>query len=242
MASVAGLLLFLASAGTPAADEPDWVPLAPPLVEPTHERRVELHTLRAGVRSPWTEHKLSAVGRIEELHRRGDLDPLDREIMDILHYAATEGVRHTIVEGGRRIDDFPHVRVRAVRVLGHVGGPYARSTALEVIRYDHEPLVLGEASTALARMRAEADRELTAYLTGLVERIRRAAIGQPTGAMVDERLALTVLEAVEELDRQSWGVQDPALFRAIVALAQAPVSPRVQRKAFDLLEILRRVP
>lgn len=242
-----GLLLAVWTASV-FAQEPDWVPLHPPPAEPTHERRVEVHTLRAGVRSPWAEHKLSALGRIEQLHRLGELDPLDREIMGVLHYAATEGVGHTIVEGGRRVDSFPEVRVRAVRVLGHVGGPYARSTTLQVIRSEPEPLVLSEATTALVRMRAEADPELTAHLTDLVERIRRAALvrsstARPAGATVfDERLALTVLEAVEELDRQSWGVHDPALFRAIVALAQAPVPPRVERKAIELLERLRRLP
>ncbi len=270
MPLVAGILLFAAAvtpltliaeepetpqpetpqpdATQPDATQPDWVPLHPPAVEPSHERRVEVHILRAGVNSPWAEHKMGALGRIEQLQRLGELDPLDREIMAVLHYAATEGVRHSVVEGGRSIDYFPEVRVRAVRVLGHVGGPYARSTALEVIRYDPEPLVLGEATTALARMRAEADRELTAHLTDLVERIRRAALRQSVsdrtaGGASDDRLALTVLDAVDELDRQSWGgVQDPALFRAIVALAQAPVSTRVQRRALDLLERLRRIP
>ena len=214
--------------------DPDWVPVQPRDPEPGHERRVEVHSLRYGVQSTSIDQKLSAIRRIEELHHRGDFEPWDRDIMALLHYAATEGVTYRIIDPGRPAPSYPLARMRAVQLLGKVGGPYARSTVLEVIRWDDETVVLSEAAAALARMRAETDDELITHLTGLIERMRRTTH--------DDRLAWSILNAVDELDRQSWGMQDPALFRAILTLAQAPYSLRVQRRAIEVIDLLRRAP
>ena len=214
--------------------DPDWLPVQPRDPDPGHERRVEVHSLRHGVQSISLDNKLSAIRRIEELHHRGEFQPWDRDIMAVLHYAATEGVTYRISDPGRPAPSYPLARMRAVQLLGTVGGPYARSTVLEVIRWDDESVVLSEAASALARMRAETDDELITHLTGLIERMRRTTH--------DERLAWSILNAVQELDRHSWGMQDPALFRAILTLAQAPYSLRVQRRAIEVIDLLRRAP
>ncbi|TVR03786.1 MAG: HEAT repeat domain-containing protein [Spirochaetaceae bacterium] len=220
-------------AGEPngTGQDPIWVPITPRDIPMTPQRMTEIRVLEYGARAEDPNQKLAAVRRIDTLHRQGALDPRDRVIIGILHFLATEGTGTRTVEGGRRIASFPHVRMQAVRTLGNVGGPYARTAVLEVIRNDSEPMVLGEATAALSRMNAETDAELIGHLTLIIERMGR------TGG--SDYLAYATLRAIEELHWASAGLHDPALFRAVLTLTQAPYSAAVQRKAFRVVDLLR---
>lgn len=212
-------------------EDPTWVPITPREIPMTPQRMAEIRVLEYGARTDDPNQKLATVRRIDTLHRQGELDPRDHVIVGILHFLATEGSGSRALEGGRRITSFPHVRMQAVRTLGNVGGPYARTAVLEVIRNDSEPMVLGEATSALSRMRTATDSELIAHLTLLIERMGR------TGH--SDYLAYATLSAIEELHWESAGLHDPALFRAVLTLAQAPYSSAVQRKAFQVVDLLR---
>lgn len=214
------------------SDEPAWVPVVPREIPMTPQRMTEIRVLDHGARGEDPTQKLATVQRIDTLHRSGRLDPLDREIIGILHFLATTGTGSAVREGGRRVQSFPHVRMHAVRTLGTVGGPFARTAVLDVIRSDTEPLVLGEAMTALSRMNAQTDAELVAHLTLVMERMAR------TGTQSDY-LAHTTLCAIEELHYASAGLHDPLLFRAVLTLTQAPYASSVQRKAFRVVDLLR---
>ena len=212
-------------------EDPTWVPITPRDIPMTPQRMTEIRVLEYGARAEDPNQKLATVRRIEVLHRQGELDPRDHVIVGILHFLATEGSGSRAFEAGRRINSFPHVRMQAVRTLGNVGGPYARTAVLEVIRHDSEPMVLGEATAALSRMRAATDAELISHLTLLIERMGR------TGP--SDYLAYATLRAIEELHWALAGLHDPALFRAVLTLAQAPYSAVVQRKALQVVDLMR---
>ena len=214
-----------------AGEDPVWVPIVPRDIPMTPQRMTEIRVLDYGARAEDPNQKLATVRRIEALHRQGVLDPRDHVIIGILHFLATEGTSSSVVEGGRRITSFPHVRMHAVRTLGTVGGPYARSAVLEVIRNDNEPMVLGEATSALSRMKTQTDAELIAHLTFLIERMQQRS--------PDDYLAYATLSAIEELHAASTGLHDPALFRAVLTLTQAPYAAAVQRKALRVVDRLR---
>ncbi len=214
-----------------AVEDPTWVPITPRDIPMTPQRMTEIRVLEYGARADDPNQKLATVRRIETLHRQGELDPRDQVIIGILHFLATEGSGTRALENGRQVTSFPHVRMQAVRTLGNVGGPYARTAVLEVIRNDREPMVLGEATAALGRMRVATDPELIAHLTLLIERMGR------TGP--SDYLAYATLRAIEELHWASAGLHDPALFRAVLTLAQAPYSAVVQRKALQVVDLLR---
>jgi|GEM_PF-2339965 len=208
-----------------------WVPLTPELPERSTGEKVDLHLLRYHAASPSLSDKEESISRIEELVRMGKIDRRDRDFIEVLAFLALEPSR-IIVRGQGGAAGYPEVRMRATRLLGQIGGPDATETLYAVLDTERDGLVISAAVDALGELNVPPDRKLTETLTRLIE-------GQDP-LRPDARLALAIIDTVEKIDRKSTGITDPDLYRALIALAQDNYPLAVQKKAYKLLNMLRK--
>ena len=213
----------------------DWVqpetetPTIPPV------RPQAITALRAQAFAGDLDAKARVLSTLGGMQQDNLLGPDDEPGIDLISFLATESYDFQIRRNGRVINDFPMIRAEAVRLLGAVGGPAATVTLQRVLRYEADAYVLSQAVTAVAQAATEPSPELLTTLTTLVNRMN--AVGRP-----DNALAMSVINAVEDLHERSTGIDDPDIFRALISIAQGGYSSTVRRSAIRVVDKLRQQP
>lgn len=110
-------------------------------------------------------------------------------------------------------------RVRACGLLGTWGSPAAVPALSEVFATDPDPAVRAAAAEAIARIGLDPDGEAS----------RRFALA--ASADMDERTAMAVVLAIEELYRSNGALDEPDGARALVRLMGASYSRAVRARA-----------
>jgi len=220
-----------APASVNESETAQWVPLTPELPQRSAGEKVDLHLLRYHAASPSLSDKEESLSRIEELVRTGEIDRRDRDFIEVLAFLALEPSR-TIIRGQGATASYPEVRMRATRLLGQIGGPDATEALYTVLDTEKDGLVIAAAVYALGELNVPPDRTLTESLTRLIE--------EQDPLTPDARLALAIIDTVEKIDRNSTGITDPDLYRALITLAQDNYPLGVQKKAYKLLNMLRK--
>jgi hypothetical protein len=218
-----GFSLAAQEAGSGAMDE-DWV-------RPGREvLRDEIRYARAF--APDMQTKLALIAEIRDKARQGGVSPEDKSALRVLRYLAGEGTL-TLKRGTASASQgFPEARRASCEALGYIGGPSAREILFAVLEAEGEPMVLSEAVFALGRITEEADDELTAVFTALLE----AKILIPRG---DNNLAMALLHTLEKFADSKAGIHDEGLFRVLMRMLDEPLAPQVRRKARILIEKMK---
>ncbi|MCL2793229.1 MAG: HEAT repeat domain-containing protein [Spirochaetaceae bacterium] len=181
------------------------------------------------------EQKMVALDSIEQMIRDGRVRQDDEQISNVLRSLAGEGTFVVIRESGRRANNFPDIRRRAVELLGELGGEMAKDMLIYISEKENEPMVLSEAVFALGSIGLNENNEsLLAIARVLHDNTRRAA--------PDNNLAIASLLAIEKIAVANNGF--PAepdigfLYRAVMGVQTGNYNTNVRRWAENLLVTL----
>ncbi len=197
------------------------------------QSQVKVKIIKAEAESIDRDMKLIALQDIEEMVSDGQISGDDRQMIGILSSLGTEGISNQVIEQGAVINDFPMVRKEAVRILGDVGGDYARDALVTVLLSEPEPMVLSEAVVALSKVGADEQ--------GIVLAVISDAMRSQTALNKDNNFANAFILAIDNLAQNNNGVDDLRVFEELTKIAD----PRsgyitvVRKKAFELLKSLQ---
>ncbi|WP_168203374.1 HEAT repeat domain-containing protein [Oceanispirochaeta crateris] len=195
--------------------------------------QVKVKIIKAEADSVDRDMKMIAIQDIEKMISDGDVDPDNREMVGILSSLGTEGISNQVIEQGAVINNFPMVRKEAVRLLGEVGGDFARESLITVLLTDNEPMVLAEAVVAISKVGTDDN--------GVAMAVLADAMRSQTALNKDNNFANAFILAVENLADDSDGIDDIRVFEELTKIAD----PRsgyitvVRKKAFELLKDLQ---
>jgi HEAT repeat protein len=218
-----------AAAFSLAAQEADSGDMDKDWVRPNREAlREEIFYARAF--APDMQTKLTVIAEIREKAQKGGVSPEDKSALRILRYLAGEGTLRRSQAPAPQ--GFPEARRASCETLGYIGGPSAREILLAVLKTEGEPMVLSEAVFALGRITEEADEELAAVFTSLLETKVLVSGG-------DNNLAAALLHTLEKFADSKAGIRNEGLFRVLLRMLDEPLAPQVRRKARVLIEKMK---
>ena len=197
------------------------------------QSQVKVKIIKAEAESVDRDMKMIAIQDIEKMISDGAVGEDDREMVGILSSLGTEGISNQVIEQGAVINNFPMVRKEAVRLLGEVGGDYARDALVTVLLTDNEPMVMSEAVVALSKVGPDEQ--------GVAMAVLADAMRSQTALVKDNNFANAFILAVENLAQSNGGVDDIRVFEELTKIAD----PRsgyitvVRKKAFELLKGLQ---
>lgn len=228
------MILFLLTTGLVFGQDSES---AEPTVEELYLQQTgEVLTITALSRSRSRDQKLIALQYVENMNDEGRLDNQDEYMMAVVDGLAKEGVANVVYENGARINNFVEVRREACRVLGEVGGDYAKDTLVSVLQQEEEPMVMSEAVYALAKV-AAADGEVDETVMNVIA----GAMRSENAVNKDNNFAFASLTALEKIADANNGIKNRYIYEAISQLADPRMGyvSVVRNKAIALLEKLR---
>jgi hypothetical protein len=206
----------------------DWIRLNETPERLTHENRTELTVLARDIRSGSMQRARSAIARIEAIaEERREIVP---ELTDLLVFVVADPfVEERRGQGAGALS--PLIRIRALDLLGDMGGRSARNGMLITLRQERDPTVVRAALNALAKMAPEPTPDVIRGLAGV---LRKPDLRDHPGVVS------AALRAVRRIDRAPYSIQDPELFLAIMEIGRGPFPRSVRAEAYDVLDQLRR--
>jgi HEAT repeat protein len=197
--------------------------------ESYRQESVETMIIREQSRADNMEMKLFALEYIKDAIDRGNTGP---DIQSALEYLAMEGIVNIIREGGRIINDYPQVRVKAAQCLGDIDTPETKILLIRLVRAEREPMVLQEAIKSLGKIGTDGSKEIVTAISGAVD--RRNILSQP-----DNLLAFSALDAYDKIAKANGGIQDPMAFQTVADIAEGNYTLTVRNRAKQVLATLR---
>ncbi len=157
-------------------------------VEEAYLNSMEGVILKEMVYAEGRDAKFVALQVIEEAVESGNTSP---EIQAALDSLATIGLSSVVREGGRVVNNYPDVRMKACRLLGQIKTEQAKSALMKVMYQDNEPAVIMEAVKSLGEIGLNENDEVIEMINFINKKFD---IVNPTSS-----LALEVLNAYEKL-------------------------------------------
>lgn len=197
------------------------------------QSQVKVKIIKAEADSIDRDMKIIALQDIEEMIGDGQVSPDDKQMMGILGSLGSEGISNQVIEQGAVINNYPMVRKEACRLLGEVGGDYARDALVNVLISDNEPMVMSEAVVALSKVGPDEQ--------GIVLAVISDSMRSQTALNKDNNFANAYILAIDNLAANSEGIDDLRVFEELTKIAD----PRsgyitvVRKKAFELLKNLQ---
>ncbi|OQY35015.1 MAG: hypothetical protein B6241_02520 [Spirochaetaceae bacterium 4572_59] len=197
------------------------------------QSQVKVKIIKAEADSIDRDMKIIALQDIEEMIGDGQVSPSDKQMLGILANLGSEGISNQVIEQGSVINNYPMVRKEACRLLGEVGGDYARDALVNVLISDNEPMVMSEAVVALSKVGPDEQ--------GIVIAVLADSMRSQTALNKDNNFANAFILAIDNLAVNSEGIDDLRIFEELTKIAD----PRsgyitvVRKKAFELLKNLQ---
>ena len=197
------------------------------------QSQVKVKIIKAEADSIDRDMKMIALQDIEEMVGDGQISGDDKQMIGILSSLGSEGISNQVIEQGAVINDFPMVRKEACRILGEVGGDYARDALVNVLISEPEPMVMSEAVVALSKVGPDEQ--------GVVLAVIADSMRSQTALNKDNNFANAFILAIDNLAQNNDGVDDLRVFEELTKIAD----PRsgyitvVRKKAFELLKSLQ---
>ena len=197
------------------------------------QSQVKVKIIKAEADSIDRDMKMIALQDLEEMIADGQVSQDDRQLVGIMSSLGSEGISNQVIEQGAVINDFPMVRKEACRLLGEVGGEYARDALVSVLISEPEPMVMSEAVYALSKIGPDEQ--------GIVLAVIADSMRSQTALNKDNNFANTFILAIENLAQNNEGLDDYRVFEELTKIAD----PRsgyitvVRKKAFELLKSLQ---
>jgi len=195
--------------------------------------QVKVKIIKSEAESVDRDMKLIALQDIEKMIQDGEVKTDDREMVGILSSLGSEGISNQVIEQGAVLNNFPMVRKEAVRLLGEVGGDFARDSLINVLLTDNEPMVLAEAVVAISKVGPDEQ--------GVAMAVLADSMRSQTALTKDNNFANAYILAISNLADQGNGIDDLRVFEELTKIAD----PRsgyitvVRKKAFELLKSLQ---
>ncbi|MDA3810638.1 MAG: HEAT repeat domain-containing protein [Spirochaetaceae bacterium] len=195
--------------------------------------QVKVKIIKSEADSVDRDMKMIAIQDIEKMISDGEVGTDDREMVGILSSLGTEGISNQVIEQGAVINNYPMVRKEAVRLLGEVGGDFARDSLITVLLTDNEPMVLAEAVVAISKVGPDEQ--------GIAMSVLADSMRSQTALNKDNNFANAYILAIENLADKAGGIDDIRVFEELTKIAD----PRsgyitiVRKKAFELLKNLQ---
>ncbi len=197
------------------------------------QSQVKVKIIKAEADSIDRDMKMIALQDIEEMVGDGQISGDDKQMIGILSSLGSEGISNQVIEQGAVINDFPIVRKEACRILGEIGGDYAREALVSVLISEPEPMVMAEAVVALSKVGPDEQ--------GVVLAVIADSMRSQTALNKDNNFANAFILAIDNLAQNNDGVDDLRVFEELTKIAD----PRsgyitvVRKKAFELLKSLQ---
>lgn len=201
-------------------------------VEERYLESIEIGIIREQAVTLDRDSKLLALDNLQEMVDDGKIDENSAEALYLLDYLAMEGIARQVRMQGRLINYFPMVRRKAANILGQVGGETAKNTLLDVLESDSETMVKSEAVYALGQIGINENEEVA---RAIAYEIMNQNVVAP-----DDNYAFATLLAFEKLAEANNGIQEPAVFLALIQIAQGNYIKTVREKALEVMDSLRR--
>ena len=192
------------------------------------QESVENMIIREQSRAESREMKLIALAYIGDAIDRGNTSD---DVRRALEYMGLEGTLNRARENGRLVNNYPDVRRESVRYLGLMRTEEAKDALLKVIYYDNEPMVLQEAVKSIGDIGIDDNGRSAAAIAWIVQRF--------DNTVPDNLLALSAIEAVEKLQKNSSGPMDPSAIQMLIRIAEGNYIRVVQDRAKQALLNLR---
>jgi HEAT repeat protein len=201
-------------------------------VEELYLQSVEMAVIREQAVTIDRGMKLQALDNMAELIESGKINEDSADALYLLDYLAMEGIAREVRVNGRLVNFFPEVRRRACELLGQVGGETATNTLLDVFDKETEPMVLAEAAYAMGKIGNTKNGDVVALLA---HKIHHYNVVKP-----DDNFAFAVLLAFEKIAKANNGIEDPAVYEAVIEIANGNYIRDVRQKAYQVLASLRK--
>jgi hypothetical protein len=194
------------------------------------QRSSEMMIIRQQSRGDSREMKQQALENIAGAIERGNTGT---DMVEVLEYMALEGIVNKTMIDGRVVNDFPDLRILAVRYLGEIGTAAAKNVLLRVANTEREPSVQAELMQSLAKIGVNENNDAVKAITAVVTRF--------SALYPDDRLAYFALDALEAFFNKEGGFQDTDTWLLINQIAFSPyyIKP-VRDRANEVLATVRR--
>jgi hypothetical protein len=170
-----------------------------------------------------TDYQLTRLADIQNSLRSGTIGKDEPEAAAYCAAVATRALDRDLTETERRHGGNPLARTRACRLLGDFGSVAYREPLFQVLEADADPAVRAAACEALAALLVDPDgRSMSAFL---------AAAARP----VDERTAVVIAAAIEDMTLRSGQAPSEDGLRALIKLTTMPYGQTVRNRAFAAL-------
>jgi len=194
---------------------------------------VEKEVIRALMASNTRDEKIKALDFMEEMIVDGRVGEDDEDIIMMLDELGGEGITKTIQEHNRLTNYFPEVRRRAAQLLGEIGGAKAQERLVQILINDFEPMVLSEAVYSLGLIGTDE--------TGYVEQLIASIIQTQDSIRPDNNFAFASIAAIRNLVERRGSDVNPAIFTALIRIAQGNYMRQVREAANELMNDLRNM-
>jgi hypothetical protein len=196
------------------------------------QSQIKVKIIKSEAESVDRDMKKIAIQDLENMIADGEIAEDDRELISILSSLGSEGISNQVIEQGSVINNFPLVRMDAVRLLGEVGGEIARDSIVSILLTDNEPTVLAEAIVALSKVGVDEN--------GVVEAVLADAMRSQTALVKDNNFANAYIIAVGNL-AESGSIKDYTVIEELTKIYnhRNGYAREVRLKAFDLLITLK---
>ncbi|ADK80851.1 Pyrrolo-quinoline quinone [Sediminispirochaeta smaragdinae DSM 11293] len=209
------------SASQDAEDEGEPKPLFS-IKEPPFD----FHYLQSIASSADRNGQVAALAEIQDRLESGKPDRGSSYLPILLHYFASAAIDSPIREGGALRNDFPTLRITAVRMLARYGHPSASRVLSRLIRYEWDPSVRIAAYHALRTLLDDPEGDA------------RAAVRDRLSSMVnsrkDEQEVSAASDALFYLAAYHGGLEEKDL-ELLLAVAYGPFGRETRSSVLDTL-------
>jgi hypothetical protein len=192
-------------------------------------KRISIISLLASSDVP--EQKLEALSSsIENILNESSMGEDEVAILNILSNLSSEGITNIKRSNGIIQNDFPAVRLEAVRLLGKTESPDAMNILVRVLKNDNNLTVISEASLAAASLESASWTALVPYYFRIIKLQKQA--------YRNDQLIQDVLTAIRIIaDRDESILNDAKIMEGIVFIAEENLG--LSKKTVSLADELK---
>ncbi|MDR2795200.1 MAG: HEAT repeat domain-containing protein [Spirochaetaceae bacterium] len=175
------------------------------------QKSVDVMIIGEQARSIERQTKLAALGYIKQMIDRGN--PPD-DVQEILSYMALEGILNKIRAEGRTANNFPDIRMKAVKYLGDLKGPEASSTLQRVLLIENEPSVAAEAVRSLTKQGFNGNSYTLNLILYVFEKYNNS--------IPDNVLAVSVIDSCLAFS-ENGEIKNPRIYSTLLDISMNPM-------------------
>jgi outer membrane protein assembly factor BamB len=200
--------------------------------EAGYEALADFQILRAQAEVADRDMKHHVLNEVERRIDAGTGVPGAEYILVILERLAAEGVLTRSRLRGRKVNDYPDIRARAILLMGILGNLETRDQLLHLLRYEYDSTARLSLVRALGMLGSDFDGEVTRALAGTILR------GEPTAA--DRLLIHEILATFESIYRYHGSVTDESVIHALLEVFKGSYPTETRQNASVLLREFRK--